>query len=228
MSTNVSARMGTMTRTLALAALLTALPQATAWAAPGNDDIGNAVTLSSGNNPVTGTNAAATTQPGENLWGGRTAMTVWYSWTAAADGNVTFTTCNAGTDFDTTLQAFPAGNFAAAPLAQNDDATCPAASRASSITFPVTGGSSYSIQVGGYTSGGSTNSGAFVLSYSGVAAMEGGEDLTVQMLATTRASRDATCPTGYAPSWAEWPFNGTGGWVCDRFIYAYYPDRPVR
>jgi hypothetical protein len=32
-----------------------------------------------------------------------------------------------------------------------------------------------------------------------------------------RAS-DVTCSTGYSPSWAMWPNNGTGGYVCDKFV----------
>ena len=35
-----------------------------------------------------------------------------------------------------------------------------------------------------------------------------------------RASAEATCPDGYGASWALWPNGGTGGYVCNRDVYA--------
>ncbi len=35
-----------------------------------------------------------------------------------------------------------------------------------------------------------------------------------------RASATATCLDGWNPSYAMWPHDGTGGWVCDRSIRA--------
>jgi hypothetical protein len=52
-------------------------------------------------------------------------------------------------------------------------------------------------------------------------------DMSTSMQSTVRASADATCSTGWIPSWATWPNNGKGGYVCDRWIYIYYPDLPV-
>ena len=52
-------------------------------------------------------------------------------------------------------------------------------------------------------------------------------DLSTTMQSTARASADAACATGWIPSWAQWPNNGKGGYVCDRWIYTYYPDMPV-
>lgn len=34
-----------------------------------------------------------------------------------------------------------------------------------------------------------------------------------------RNSSDADCPSGWNPSWAQWPNGGTGGFVCNREIY---------
>lgn len=31
-----------------------------------------------------------------------------------------------------------------------------------------------------------------------------------------RATKDDVCPATYGPSWAQWPNNNTGGWVCVR------------
>jgi hypothetical protein len=30
-----------------------------------------------------------------------------------------------------------------------------------------------------------------------------------------REQREAVCPPGMAPSWAQWPNEGTGGWTCE-------------
>ena len=52
-------------------------------------------------------------------------------------------------------------------------------------------------------------------------------DMSTSMQSTARTSADVTCSSGWIPSWAQWPGNGKGGYVCDRWIYTYYPDLPV-
>ncbi len=42
-----------------------------------------------------------------------------------------------------------------------------------------------------------------------------------------RATADETCPHNWAPSWAQWPQDGAGGYVCDRTMYADAPDEQV-
>jgi hypothetical protein len=42
-----------------------------------------------------------------------------------------------------------------------------------------------------------------------------------------RASADETCPRNWAPSWAQWPQDGAGGYVCDRTMFADAPDEQV-
>jgi hypothetical protein len=59
------------------------------------------------------------------------------------------------------------------------------------------------------------------------AAESGMKDLTVWHQSVGRASAYAPCAEGYRPSWAAWPNGGSGGWVCNKDIYAYYPDEPV-
>jgi hypothetical protein len=49
-----------------------------------------------------------------------------------------------------------------------------------------------------------------------------GPDLTIWHLSVGRGP-GATCPSGYFPSWAAWPHGGTGGFVCNRDVYAYRP-----
>ncbi|MBI1352023.1 MAG: hypothetical protein GC156_13000 [Actinomycetales bacterium] len=36
--------------------------------------------------------------------------------------------------------------------------------------------------------------------------------------AYARASRSETCYEGWSPSWAQWPSDGQGGWVCERTV----------
>lgn len=56
-----------------------------------------------------------------------------------------------------------------------------------------------------------------------------GPDLTVWHQAVGRPSAQAACPSGYGGSWAQWPNEGTGGWVCVREVWAYSPEsRPPR
>ena len=72
---------------------------------------------------------------------------VWYSWTADATGPVTIQTCgNTGTD--TKIAAYPGGGCptAGSSLACNDD-SC---GLQSSISFPVTSGTAYILQVGNF------------------------------------------------------------------------------
>jgi hypothetical protein len=53
-------------------------------------------------------------------------------------------------------------------------------------------------------------------------------NLTLWILQIGRSGADDSCPAGYAPSWAQWPNGGTGGWVCTKSTYAYYPGEVVR
>lgn len=52
-------------------------------------------------------------------------------------------------------------------------------------------------------------------------------DLSVWHQSYGRESAAESCRDGWQPGWAQWPNDGTGGFVCDRVIYAYYPDLPV-
>ena len=56
----------------------------------------------------------------------------------------------------------------------------------------------------------------------------GDKDLTIWHQAYGRSTSESTCTEGWQPSWAQWPNDGSGGFVCNRQIYAYYPDEPVR
>lgn len=108
---------------------------------------------------LTGSNVGSNGQTGEPGNFGTPIESIWYSWTAANSGTVNFETCgNPQTTYDTTLQSFVgnAVNALGAPLASNDDAaTCPingGSNLGSRITFDVTAGTVYHIQVDGYNS----------------------------------------------------------------------------
>ena len=53
------------------------------------------------------------------------------------------------------------------------------------------------------------------------------QDFTVRQEAVGRSSATASCPAGWGASWQSWAVPVTGGWVCVRETYAYYPDIPV-
>ena len=125
---------------------------------------GNLITGMSGS--FTDSNTTATGQGGEPVtFGGGNLNTIWYNWNAPASGTATFQTCsNTITTFDTTIKSYTGTTLAGlTTLAANDDAcanTTPNAF-ASLISFPVTAGVNYKIQVDGYAS----ITGTYLLSY---------------------------------------------------------------
>jgi large repetitive protein len=122
-------------------------------------------TISGASGSQSGSNIAATDEPNEYVGtfpagSGALLNTMWYSWTAPSSGSVTFQTCDGtNTNFDTTLVAFNTASLpltSDTPLAYNDDTPgCAITSnggRGSRITFAVTSGVTYRIQVDGYSS----------------------------------------------------------------------------
>src|SRR6185503_12844566 len=125
----------------------------TAPPAPANNNFANAQVVSGDVGTVNGSNAFATKEPGEptnplDVFG---AKSVWFDWTATGTGQATFDTN--GSNYDTILAAYT-GNAvnALAVLASNDDiATFDDPPNVQSlITFPVTAGTTYHIQVDGF------------------------------------------------------------------------------
>jgi hypothetical protein len=129
------------------AANTTTINASLAYPSPSNNDAFiNAQVITGVSGTVSGTNATATTEPGEPDHGGGTGGgSVWYRWTAPSAGTATFTTC--GSDFDTVLAAYT-GNAvnSLTPLASNDD-SC---GLQSSVSFSATAGVTYRIAVDGY------------------------------------------------------------------------------
>jgi ribosomal 30S subunit maturation factor RimM len=116
---------------------------------PVNDNFANATTVTGSSVSVTGLNVNATAETGEpNHAGNAAGHSVWWNWTAPANGVVTIDT--EGSDFDTVLAVYT-GNAVnsltlADPGAQNDDVGAPV-DLTSQVTFAVTAGTTYRIAV---------------------------------------------------------------------------------
>lgn len=78
---------------MASMALMLTLPSL-ASAAPSNDNFADAQEISGQAVSVNGTNVDATTEDGEPIFNGTRSL--WYRWTAPAEGTVTMTTCDSG------------------------------------------------------------------------------------------------------------------------------------
>lgn len=133
-------------------------------APPANDDFADAQAIAGASGSVSGTNVAASRQPGEPNHAGSTAggASVWYRWVAPEDGLVAFDTCASG--FDTLLAAYTGEAVGApTPVAGNDDSSaCGTSSRQSRVSFAASAGAEYHIAVDG---AGATPTGALVLTW---------------------------------------------------------------
>ncbi len=124
---------------------------------PVNDHLADAIDLTDIPMPgtTTGTNLHATDQPGEPQAGitpatepddRTTRRSVWWTWTAPADGVVVFDT--AGSDFDTTLSVYRGTSIAnLVEVAANDD---DAGTTTSRVVAHVTEGTTYRVNVRGW------------------------------------------------------------------------------
>lgn len=109
--------------------------------APPNDDFADAEQLSGDTGSVEGTNAGASSEPGEPF----SFSSVWYRWTAPTTGPATFETC--GAPYDSTLAVYTGDEVDSLTLVSYSDDACGVASR---VAFDATGGVTYSIAVDGY------------------------------------------------------------------------------
>lgn len=113
---------------------------------PDNDNFATRIALIGSNVTTTGSNVGATLERGEldpSFEGGRS---VWWSWTAPADGAVTLTT--AGSNFDTMLATYTGDTLSNLTLVTfNDDLD--ETNLTSIVTFNVAVGTVYQISVDG-------------------------------------------------------------------------------
>ena len=117
-----------------------------------NDDVADARILSGGGGSVSSANTDATIEDGEPPHAGLGPhASVWFSWTPASSGEITFDTL--GSTFDTVLAAYTGTPFGGlTSVAGSDDADPPELH--SRITFEATAGTRYLVVVDGF--GGAT------------------------------------------------------------------------
>ena len=129
-------------------------------APPTNDFFAQAQILPGMSGTVNGRNTNATAEPNEPAHAGSpAARSVWYRWTAPAEGLYSFTT--SGSDFDTVMAVYTGASVGAlTPIAENDDTT--SFDPTSKINFRASQGVEYYIAVDGKNGA----SGSIQLSYS--------------------------------------------------------------
>jgi hypothetical protein len=135
-------------RALAVAVLVIAAASLTGPAsalAPANDSFDEALELTGRSDTASGTNKDATKELGEpNHAGEIGGASVWFQWTAPADGETTIETC--GSDFDTLLAAYTGAAVNALTEVEGNDDVC---GFQSSISFTAEEGQTYRIAVDG-------------------------------------------------------------------------------
>jgi hypothetical protein len=129
---------------LLLAAALV-VPSGALAEAPSNDAFAAAEELTGRSAVASGVNKDATKETGEPDHAGKQGgASVWYRWSAPAEGHVTLSTCQSG--FDTLLAVYTGGSVnALAPVVANDDAC----GLQSSVSFDASKGETYRIAVDG-------------------------------------------------------------------------------
>ncbi|HWN96226.1 MAG TPA: immunoglobulin domain-containing protein [Methylomirabilota bacterium] len=128
-------------------------------AAPPGDNFTNRVSLGSAlTNVVSGTNRFATSEPGELLHAGKVGgQSVWYSWTAPANGIATFSTV--GSVFDTLLAIYTGSTLTnLTSIAADEDSGGFFTSR---LQFNAQAGTTYHIAIDGFADA----EGYFILSW---------------------------------------------------------------
>ena len=130
-------------------------------AAPANDRFANRITLAGTNITVTGSNVGANKETGEPAHAGNPGgKSVWWTWTAPTNGDVTLTTDDSG--FDTLLAVYTGSSVSALNVvATNDDHGVVVTSR---VRFQAAKGTPYQIAVDGYNDDTTVESGSITLS----------------------------------------------------------------
>src|SRR3954452_5894612 len=141
-------RLGAFLAVAAAALLLVSASNATP---PSNDSFSAANVLLPATGSRNGTNVDATKEAGEPSHAGNSGGgSVWYKWTAPANGNASFDTIGSG--FDTLLAVYTGSSVdALTPVASNDDYL--GYKWTSSLGFAAVSGTTYWIAVDGYDDG---------------------------------------------------------------------------
>jgi hypothetical protein len=114
---------------------------------PGNDNFASAQNIGGTSGSVTGTNTAATKEPGEPAHAGNGGgKSIWYRWTAPSSGTWTFNTV--GSTFDTLLAVYTGSVLSNLVLVASND-NIPE-TNTSSVSFNAANGTVYQIAVDGF------------------------------------------------------------------------------
>jgi Ca2+-binding RTX toxin-like protein len=145
----VTAAAGRITAVVLLMGLGVVAPPPASAAAPANDNFASPRNLGSAvSGTVTGANLEATKELGEPAHAGNAGgHSVWYSWTAPANGNESVTLFDS--DFDTLLAVYTGDVLSSlTTIASNDDV---GGTAQSAVSFPVSSGVTYLIAVDGFS-----------------------------------------------------------------------------
>ena len=128
-----------------------------------NDAFASALVLQGTDGREEGGNSGATKQPGEPAVAGDPGgASIWYRWTAPADGNLKLST--RGSQFDTLLGVYRGGSVSAlSTVADDDDSGTGTSSR---VTATVERGKTYYVAIDGQLLGVAADQGLSVLTYS--------------------------------------------------------------
>jgi Ca2+-binding RTX toxin-like protein len=140
---------GRITAVVLLLGLGVVAPPPASAAPPANDNFASPHSLASAvSGTVTGVNLEATKEPAEPAHAGNAGgHSLWYSWTAPADGNESFSTFDS--DFDTLLAVYTGAALSSlTTVASNDDV---GGFGQSAVSFRVTKGVKYLIAVDGFS-----------------------------------------------------------------------------
>lgn len=112
-----------------------------------NDNFANRTSINPLAGPVSASNVLATVETGEPLLGGKAGgKSIWFTWHASFTGTISLTT--AGSDFDTLLGIYTGTVLKTLKTVAADDDS--GGYLSSEVTFNVTAGTDYQIQVEGY------------------------------------------------------------------------------
>ncbi len=163
----------------------------------------------SGSVKLAGFNTLATKEPGEPDHAGNIGgHSVWWKWTAPANGSVTLDT--RGSYYDTTLGVYAGGTVASLnTIASNDDIN-PGVVQASTLNFNATTGTTYYFAVDGYDgdTGGITLNLTFTAS-GGTLATITTQPASVTVTAGSSATFTVAATAGTSTIGYQWRFNGT-------------------
>ena len=168
---------------------------------PANDNFASAFTISGTQGTTTGTNVRATKESGEpNHAGNAGGASVWYNWTASANGTVTIDTI--GSTFSTLLAAYTGTSVGSLTSVASNSGS--AGNGASRIIFTASSGTTYHIAIDGVNGG----TGNLVLNWSQLAAPHFTTQPLSQSVYQGNNVTFTASATGIPNPTYQWQFNG--------------------